>query len=100
MARTPEAAVKAAVKAKLTAAGAWFCMPIGTGYGNSGVPDFVCCLAGRFVAIETKAPGKRRNTTVMQDKQIVGIHKAGGVAMVIDNADQLDEFLTRQGATQ
>ena len=75
-------------------------MPIGTQFGNSGVPDFICCHEGRFLAIETKAPGKRRNTTVMQDKQIMGIHKAGGVAMVIDNADQLDEFLTRQRATQ
>lgn len=100
MARTPEAAVKAAVKARLKELGVWWCMPIGTQFGNSGVPDFICCHEGRFLAIETKAPGKRRNTTVMQDKQIMGIHKAGGVAMVIDNADQLDEFLTRQGATQ
>jgi hypothetical protein len=30
-------------------------MPIGTGYGNSGVPDFLVCHGGEFLAIEAKA---------------------------------------------
>ena len=34
---------------------AYYAMPIGTGYGNSGVPDFLCCVNGRFVAVEAKA---------------------------------------------
>lgn len=90
MATTPEGKVKAAVKTFLKSKGAWFCMPIGTGFGNSGVPDFVACWGGKFIAIETKAPGKRSNTTVLQDKQIAGIHQAGGVAVVVDDVSQLE----------
>lgn len=90
MAMTPEGKVKAAVKAFLKAKGVWYCMPMGTGFGNSGVPDFLCCYNGRFIAIETKAHGKRGNTTVMQNNQIMGIHKAGGVAVVVDDVRQLE----------
>ena len=90
MARTPEGTVKAAVKARLKELGVWWCMPIGTQFGNSGVPDFICCHEGRFLAIETKAPGKRSNTTELQDRQIIAIHKAGGAAVVIDDVRQLD----------
>lgn len=97
MAQTPEGKVKAAVKAWLKARGIWFCMPMGTGYGNSGVPDFICCWNGRFLAIETKAPGKRSNTTVMQDNQIMGIHRANGMAIVVDNIEQLDQLEERLG---
>jgi hypothetical protein len=92
MATTPEGKVKTAVKAFLKAKGAWFCMPMGTGFGNSGVPDFITCWNGRFIAIETKAPGKRSNTTVLQDKQIMGIHAAGGVAVVVDDVSVLTEI--------
>lgn len=89
MARTPEGRVKEAVKAWLKARGIWFCMPMGTGFGTSGTPDFICCAGGKFLAIETKAPGKRGNTTALQDRQIGGIHAAGGAALVIDDVAQL-----------
>jgi len=97
VAQTPEGKVKAAVKAWLKARGIWFCMPMGTGYGNSGVPDFICCWNGRFLAIETKAPGKRSNTTVMQDNQIMGIHRANGMVVVVDSVEQLDQLEERLG---
>lgn len=90
MAQTPEGKVKAAVKKWLKDNGVWFCMPMGTGFGNSGVPDFICCMNGKFLAIETKAPGKRSNTTVLQDRQIMAIHQAGGCAIVIDDVSQLE----------
>lgn len=90
MAMTPEGKVKADVKEFLKARHIWYCMPIGSGFGNSGVPDFLCCHNGRFVAIETKALGKRANTTVLQDKQIMGIHQSGGVAVVVDQVSQLE----------
>ena len=93
MATTPEGRVKRDVKKALEARGIWYCMPVGTRFGSSGVPDFVCCVDGRFLAIETKAPGKRRNTTPLQDDQIMAIHKAGGAAIVIDDVSQLTEVL-------
>lgn len=90
MAQTPEGRVKDACKALFKAKGIWYCMPMGSGWGNSGVPDFLVCWKGRFIAIETKAPGKRSNTTAMQDKQIMGIRQAGGVAVVVDDVKQLE----------
>ena len=45
---------------------------------------------GKFLAIETKAPGKRGNTTTMQHREIAGIHQAGGAAIVIDDVAQLN----------
>lgn len=92
MATTPEGRVKTAVKQWLKANGIWFCMPMGTGFGSSGVPDFICCWDGRFLAIETKAPGKLKNTTAMQDVQLAAIRQAAGFALVIDNVSMLYEI--------
>lgn len=91
MAATPENKVKAAIKKYLAAKGAYYCMPMGTGYGSSGIPDFLCCYKGYFVAIEAKAPGKRANTTEMQRAHIANILSHGGRAVVVDNVEQLDE---------
>lgn len=92
---TPEGRVKDAVKRWLKAAGVYYYMPMQNGMGRSGIPDFICCapwLNGRMLAIETKAPGKRGNTTPNQDREIHLINKAGGVAVVIDDVSQLDEL--------
>ena len=89
---TPESKVKAEIRAWLKARGIYYAMPIGTGYGSSGVPDFLCCWNGRFLAIEAKVPGKRSNTTVLQDRQIEAIKAANGLALVVDDVKQLDEL--------
>lgn len=93
MARTPEAAVKDSVKKWLKTNSIWYFMPVPMGLGVQGVPDFICCAGGRFLAIETKAPGKRNNTTPNQDLQIAAIRAAGGDAIVIDDVNQLKEHL-------
>ncbi|NCQ33518.1 VRR-NUC domain-containing protein [bacterium] len=90
MAMTPEGRVKKAIKEHLRQHGVWFTMPIGTGLGSSGVPDFLCCHNGRFVAIEAKAKGKRGNTSALQKTQISKIIEAGGVAVVVDDVSQLE----------
>lgn len=100
MAMTPEAKVKKQIRAILEAEGVYYAMPMGTGYGNSGVPDFLCCVAGKFMAIEAKA-GKGR-TTALQDAHIQRITIAQGVAMVINeqNIDSLTPLLRyMQGKT-
>lgn len=89
MAQTPEGRVKDAVKKYLTVKGAWWCMPIGTGWGRSGIPDFLVAWRGEFIAIETKAPGKIKNTTTMQDRELDGIRAAGATAVVVDDVSQL-----------
>ncbi len=87
MAQTPEAKVKEKIKKILKAHGAYFAMPMGTGYGNSGVPDFLCCVDGKFLAIEAKA-GKGV-PTALQEKNMRDIKAAGGITVVI-NEDDLD----------
>ena len=82
MADTPEAKVKKLIKAVLTYNNFYYAMPVGSGYGNSGVPDFLCCVNGKFVAIEAKA-GKG-TTTALQDKHLKEISKAGGIALVVN----------------
>ena len=86
MATTPESKVKAKIKAILKTNNVYYAMPIGTGYGNSGVPDFLCCVNGHFLGIEAKA-GKG-TTTALQEKNIQQIKDAGGTATVI-NEDTL-----------
>ena len=79
---TPEAKVKAKVKKVLNDVGAYYAMPMGTGFGNSGVPDFLVCCNGRFYAIECKANGNK--PTALQLKHLDDIRKAGGIALLID----------------
>jgi Holliday junction resolvase len=82
MATTPEGKVKAKIKAILKAHNVYYAMPMGTGYGSSGVPDFLCCANGEFLAIEAKA-GKG-TTTALQDKNLRDIEAAGGRTLVIN----------------
>lgn len=96
MAMTPEGRVKEAVKKRLKAIGIYFYMPTQNGLGRVGIPDFICCWHGRFLAIETKAPGKRSSTTANQDREIQAIRDAMGIAIVIDDVKQLDEVLHAQ----
>lgn len=94
MAQTPEVKVKAKIKALLAKHGVYYAMPIGTMYGNSGVPDFLCCVAGRFLAVEAKANGGK--TTALQDRHIEQINKLGGTALVIheNNLPLLEQTIT------
>lgn len=82
---TPEAKVKARVKKLLAEFGAYYAMPVTGGYGNSGVPDFLACYKGRFYAIECKANGGK--TTALQEKHLADIRAAGGVSLVIHEAN-------------
>jgi pantoate kinase len=89
MAKTPEAKVKDKIKKILKDNNVYFAMPIGTGYGSSGVPDFLCCVNGHFLAIEAKA-GKG-TTTALQEKNLREIKQCGGTAAVI--AEEQLEYL-------
>lgn len=93
MAATPEVKVKKMIKKMLDDAGAYYAMPIGTGYGNSGVPDFLICCGGRFIAVEAKAGDNK--PTALQDSHLQKIRSRGGIALVINetNMHELREVL-------
>jgi len=90
---TPEGAIKKRVKEILADAGAWYCMPVGSGYGKSAVPDFIICHQGFFIAIETKAGNKQ--ATAIQAREIERIKAAEGIAWVINetNIAELKEWI-------
>jgi len=92
---TPESKVKAKVKKILMDMGAYYAMPLGTGFGNSGVPDFLVCFQGAFFGIEVKANGNK--PTALQLHHMSEIRKAGGRSFVIDetNVDNLRKELEK-----
>lgn len=94
MAATPEVKVKKQIRKLLDEYGAYYAMPIGTGYGNSGVPDFLVCFNGYFIGIEAKAGTNK--PTALQESHLQRIQDAGGTALVINenNMSQLIEVLT------
>ena len=91
MASTPESKVKDKIKDLLKKHGVYYAMPIGTGFGNSGVPDFLCCVGGEFLAIEAKA-GKGK-PTALQEKNMRDIRSAGGRALVVSDDPITQEVL-------
>lgn len=93
MARTPEAAVKASVKAILDEMHVYHFSPFQAGMGRAGIPDIICCYNGRFIGIECKAGNNI--TTALQNRELAAIHAAGGFAFVIreTNIGELKERL-------
>jgi hypothetical protein len=90
---TPEGKVKKAVKDYLKSIGAWYYMPVSNGMGRVGCPDFIVCHRGRFMAFETKAPGKSRTVTPNQQREIDAITSAYGLALVVDDVSQVKEAI-------
>lgn len=85
---TPEGRVKAKVKKALKTLGTdcWQFMPVQTGYGSPAL-DFLLSVRGRFVAIETKAPGKK--LTPQQETTKAAIETAGGIVLIVWDEDTL-----------
>lgn len=90
---TPEGRVKSAIKKLLTRANVWYYMPVQNGMGRVGIPDFICCADGKFLAVEAKAPGKLANLTPNQEKVQQEIIRAAGCSVVVDSVDMLKPIL-------
>ncbi len=91
---TPEGKVKAKVS-KIIAKyipDVYKFMPVPSGYGPSSL-DYILCVEGKFVAIETKAPGK--SLTPRQLVTVREITKAGGLVFVIDGNGNQYEMLEK-----
>lgn len=85
-----ESDVKKRVKEILNELECFWYMPVQTGYGVQGIPDFVCCINSRFVGIETKF-GKNTLSS-WQEKQRDSIIESGGAYLVI-NEKNIDELM-------
>ena len=85
MALTPEKKVKDKCVKLLKAYDVYYFFPATHGYGRSGVPDIICCITGKFVAIECKAGDNK--PTALQEKEMADIRKQGGIAVVINESN-------------
>jgi len=71
-----ESNVKAAVKRYLKEIGAYYFMPVQSGFGAATL-DFLVCHKGKFYGIETKREGVRK-VTPRQECIMRDIAEAGG----------------------
>ncbi len=96
---TPEGEVKKKVEEILRRYEVWYFKPVNFGYGKVGVPDFICCVNGKFLGIETKA--EKGVLTINQQHQIEGIKQAGGMACVVKPKDisSLEEVIVLMKST-
>ncbi len=53
----------------------------GGGYQKAGIPDLLCCIKGKFVALELKT--EKGTATVLQKYNLFKIQEAGGYARVL-----------------
>ena len=65
-------------------------------YGTAGLPDIICCIGGRFVAFEVKAPGGR--LTKLQETTITKIKAAKGEARKVTSVEEVREVLENLNA--
>lgn len=68
----------------------WYYCPMQNGMGVHGIPDFVCCIRGKFFSIEAKAPGGE--PTENQKDRGEEIMLAGGVWIVVDDVKTLNKI--------
>lgn len=63
--------------------------PVPTGFGASDI-DCIVCYYGRYISIETKAPGKK--PTPRQKLTLAETKSAGGMALVIANEKDVHDL--------
>lgn len=83
---TPEGKVKKKLIDFLKSLGGdcFYYMPVQNGMGQSGIPDIIAIIKGVPFAFECKATPKQ-HPTVLQAYALDRIHRACGLAWVVDN---------------
>jgi hypothetical protein len=92
--KSQEGLLKDRIKKHLDSIGAYRYMPVPYGYGKQSL-DFLICVHGKFLAVETKAPGKK--PTRRQELCISEIIHAGGVAFWCDSFAQYLRLMYETG---
>lgn len=64
-------------------------MPSASQYGTNGIPDFICCRRGKFLAIEAKFGYNEPSD--LQDTRMTEIRDSGGLAVWV-NEKRLDKL--------
>lgn len=80
MAKTPEGKLKEELDEYLDSLGpdCWYFKPMSFGYGRNGIPDYIICYKGYFLAPETKKEGGKSQP--WQEREQEAIRAAGGIS--------------------
>ncbi len=81
---TPEGRVKNAIVEYLKKYHVYYFFPVASIFARAGIPDIVCCVKGKFVAIECKSGNNK--PTKRQVYELEQIEKHGGMALVINES--------------
>lgn len=66
-------------------------MDCATTFTREGIPDFLVCFAGLFLAVEVKRPGKK--PTLEQNGELTWIRKAGGIECVATSLSEVKALI-------
>lgn len=77
----PEKLFENKIKAELKRRGIWYVKYFANRNTLAGVPDLLCCVNGRFVALEIKA--EKGRVSKLQQYQIEQIQNANGIAFAV-----------------
>lgn len=87
-----EKSIKEGTKKLLKENNIFFFMPSASVYGRAGVADFICCMNGRFVAIETKSGTNKQ--TPLQRRFQDAVESAGGMYFLIRTESDVATMMT------
>lgn len=91
MARTmPESRLQARIKKALLREfpGSVFYKMHGSEFMESGIPDLLGCVEGRFIALEVKHPDTGHGVTPIQQAQLDRLAEAGATVAVVESVDE------------
>jgi Holliday junction resolvase len=91
MSKVLEKKIERQIKSYLDRRGVWYLKVHGGAFQPAGVPDILCCVNGRFVAIEVKRPGGI--ISPLQKFNIEHIHTSGGHAFVAYSVEDVKREL-------
>jgi hypothetical protein len=89
---TPEGWVKNDIKAWLDWLGWWYFMPVKQRFGRIGIPDFIICAGGIFLAVEAKRAGNERGATATQKEELAKVNACGGRGLVCASLETLKDY--------
>lgn len=72
---------------------AWILKTVGNASQRSGVPDIICCIQGKFIAIETKREDGSGEISNQQTIEAKCIKNAGGWVIISDNFNEIKKFI-------
>lgn len=91
---TPEADISGSIIDYLNGLPECYALKVAAGYyGKHGQPDIYGCYRGRFLALETKRPSKRSNTSPLQKVELRRWLEAGAVSEVVTSLAEVQAII-------